>query len=115
MEATIRTVIYPVTDLARTKAVLGAVLGMQLVMEASYYVQFNVDRQEVGLDPNGASKGMTGPVPYWQVDDIHATVQRLLDAGATEREPVYDVGGGGRLVATLADADGNPIGLLQQN
>jgi predicted enzyme related to lactoylglutathione lyase len=115
MNATIRTVIYPVTDLAQAKAVFAAVLGTQPVMDESYYVQFNADRQEIGLDPNGASKGLTGPVPYWQVQDIHATVQRLLDAGATLQEPVHDVGGGGRLVATLSDGAGNPIGLLQQN
>lgn len=33
-------------------------------------------------------------------------------AGATVKEPVRDVGGG-RLVATVTDPDGNALGLLQ--
>ncbi len=33
-------------------------------------------------------------------------------AGATVREPAHDVGGG-RLVATVTDPDGNVLGLIQ--
>jgi predicted enzyme related to lactoylglutathione lyase len=35
-----------------------------------------------------------------------------LAAGATVHEPAHDVGGG-RLVATVSDPDGNVLGLLQ--
>lgn len=112
MVTSIRTVIYPVTDIDRAKAVFGAILGTAPVMDEPYYVQFDADGQEIGLDPNGAGKGLTGPVPYWHVTDINATVATLLDAGASEREAVHDVGGG-RLIATLADTDGNPVGLIQ--
>lgn len=112
MVTSIRTVIYPVTDIDRAKAVFAAILGTVPVMDEPYYVQFDADGQEIGLDPNGADKGLTGPVPYWHVTDINATVAALLDAGASEREAVHDVGGG-RLIATLADIDGNPVGLIQ--
>lgn len=112
MVAGIRTVIYPVTDIGRAKALFAAILGSAPVMDQPYYVQFNVDGQEIGLDPNGAGKDLTGPLPYWHVTDINATVKALLDAGATEKEAVHDVGGG-RLIATLADSDGNLIGLIQ--
>jgi predicted enzyme related to lactoylglutathione lyase len=113
--ATIQTVIYPVSDLTQAKAIFGALLGVSPVMDESYYVQFNVDGQEIGLDPNGAAKGLTGPLPYWRVDDIHAAVQQLVQAGATEREAVHDAGGGYRLIASVTDTDGNAIGLLQQS
>jgi predicted enzyme related to lactoylglutathione lyase len=112
MAASIRTVIYPVSDLDRTKAVFAAILGAEPVVDAPYYVQFDADGQEIGLDPHGAAKGMTGPVAYWHVSDIQATVARLIEAGAQEKEPVRDVGGG-RLIAVLIDPDGNPLGLLQ--
>ena len=46
------------------------------------------------------------------VDDIGSTVKALLDAGAELQEDVRDVGGG-KLVATVKDADGNAIGLMQ--
>ena len=55
---------------------------------------------------------MTGPVNYWEVTDINASIQELLHAGAQVQQDPRDVGGG-KLVATLKDADGNPIGLMQ--
>lgn len=113
MTSGLKTVIYPVKDLAQAKTLYGTLLGLEPVMDAPYYVQFNAADQEIGLDPNGHGKGMTGPVNYWQVDDIAATVDRMLAAGATERQAVTDLGG--RLIATVTDVDGNTIGLLQQS
>jgi predicted enzyme related to lactoylglutathione lyase len=55
---------------------------------------------------------MTGAVPYVPVDDLQAALARLRDAGAEERQPPTDVGGG-RLIALVADADGNVTGLMQ--
>jgi predicted enzyme related to lactoylglutathione lyase len=113
MTAGTRTVIYPVRDLARAKMLYTALLGVAPMMDAPYYVGYRVADQDIGLDPQGHDKGMTGPVAYWHVDDIHAAIQRLLDAGAQARQAVNDVGGG-KLVATVKDADGNEIGLIQE-
>jgi predicted enzyme related to lactoylglutathione lyase len=55
---------------------------------------------------------MTGPVGYCHVDDIKHTLKLLLDAGAEAEQPIRDVGGG-KLIASVKDADGNVIGLLQ--
>lgn len=107
----LKTVIYPVKDLAQAKAQYAALLGADPVMDEPYYVQFNVGGQEIGLDPNGHGKGMTGPVGYWHVEDITDTVAALVKAGATEQQPVTDLGG--RQIATVTDTDGNVIGLLQ--
>jgi len=65
-----------------------------------------------GVYPHGHAEGMTGPVNYWEVTDINASIQELLHAGAQVQQDPRDVGGG-KLVATLKDADGNPIGLMQ--
>ena len=81
-------------------------------MDQAYYVGFSVGDQEIGLDPNGHSKGMTGPIGYWHVDDIQKSLKRLLDAGAEAQQEVKDVGGG-KLIASVKDADGNVIGLIQ--
>ena len=112
MTAGVQTVIYPVKDLDRAKDLYGALLGVAPVMDQPYYVGYRVDGQDIGLDPNGHAKGMTGPVGYWQVDDIQATWQALLDGGAEVQDPVSDVGGG-KLVGSVKDADGNVIGLIQ--
>jgi predicted enzyme related to lactoylglutathione lyase len=112
MTSGLRTVIYPVKDLARAKKLYSRLLGVQPTTDEPYYVGFSVGGQDVGLDPNGHSQGLTGPVGYWHVDDINESLQLLLDAGAQPQKPLRDVGGG-KLTASVTDADGNIIGLIQ--
>lgn len=112
MNQGIRTFIYPVSDIGRAKALYGKLLGIEPVMDQPYYVGYRVGDQDIGLDPNGHKQGMTGPVGYWEVDDITETLQSLLDAGAQPLQEVKDVGGG-KLIASVKDVDGNIIGLTQ--
>lgn len=106
------TLLYPVSNLESAKALFTALLGTEPMADAPYYVGYQVAGQQIGLDPNGAARGMTGATPFWEVDDISATVAALTDAGATIVEPAHDVGGG-KLVAMLSDVDENMIGLSQ--
>jgi predicted enzyme related to lactoylglutathione lyase len=108
----IKTVLHPVSDLAKATAVYAALLGMAPQHEGSYYVGFDVAGQHIGLVPSGGPQSMTSPVAYWQVADIEAKLAEVTAAGATVKDPVRDVGGG-RLVATVTDPDGNVLGLLQ--
>jgi predicted enzyme related to lactoylglutathione lyase len=112
MASVISTVIYPVKDLDQAKALYGALLGVAPYADAPYYVGFRVGDQEVGLDPKGHHKGMSAPVAYVEVDDIQRRLDQLLDAGAETQQPVTDVGGG-KLIASVKDADGNVTGLAQ--
>src|SRR5215208_7894695 len=66
----VKTIMYPVRDLANAKTLYGKLVGVEPCMDEAYYVGFNVGGQDIGLDPHGHSKGMTGPVTYWHVDDI---------------------------------------------
>jgi predicted enzyme related to lactoylglutathione lyase len=111
MPSGMNTIVVPVRDLAAAKAVYGALLGAPYT-DQPYYVGFRVGAQELGLDPNGHAQGMTGPVAFWEVDDIEKSVAGLLEAGGTLAQAVRDVGGG-KLIATVTDADGNPVGLMQ--
>lgn len=106
------TIIYPVKDIDQAKTMYSSLFGVQPYLDAAYYVAFDVGGQDIGLDPNGHSQGMTGPVGYWHVDDINETLKALLDAGAMVQQEVTDVGGG-KLIATATDVDGNIIGLIQ--
>jgi predicted enzyme related to lactoylglutathione lyase len=108
----IKTVLHPVTDLQAAKALYSALLGMPPQHDAPYYVAFEVAGQHIGLVPGGAAQGMAAPVAYWHVPDIEAKLAEVTAAGATVKEPAHDVGGG-RLVATFTDPDGNVLGLLQ--
>lgn len=109
----IMIVLHPVTDLAAAKAVYSALLGEGPQHDADYYVGYEVGGQHIGLVPGGGPQGMTSPVAYWQVPDIEAKLAELAAAGATLKDAPRDVGGG-RLVATVADADGNVLGVVQE-
>ena len=108
----IKTVLHPVSDLSTAKAVYAALLGVPPQTDESYYVGFEAAGQQIGLVPGGGPHGMTSPVAYWHVPDIDAKLAEVTAAGATVKEPAHDVGGG-RLVATVTDPDGNVLGLLQ--
>ena len=68
----IKTVLHPVSDLARAKAIYTALVGAPPQYDDAYYVGYEAEGQHIGLVP-----------------------------------------GGGRLVATVTDPDGNVLGLLQ--
>ncbi len=108
----VQTLIYPVKDLAKARALYSRLLGAKPYADEPYYVGFRVGEQEIGLDPNGHSNGLTMPVGYYQVDDIQKSLQALQDAGADVHQAPKDVGGG-MLIAIARDADGNLIGLRQ--
>jgi hypothetical protein len=63
-----------VKDLAASMPLYAQLFGVAPIMDEPYYVRFNIDGQDVGLDPNGHSKGMTGPVGYWR--QTHCDGQR---------------------------------------
>jgi hypothetical protein len=44
---------------------------------------------------------MTGPLGYWHVDDIKASVERLLEAGAKAQQAIKDVGGGKKVPSSV--------------
>jgi predicted enzyme related to lactoylglutathione lyase len=108
----IKTVLYPVSDLATAKEVYGALLGVPPEADSSYYVGFEAEGQHIGLLPGGGPQGYTTPVALWHVPDIEAKLAEVTAAGATVKEPAHDVGGG-RLVASVTDPDGNVLGLIQ--
>ena len=108
----IKTVLHPVSDMTKAKAVYTALLGAPPQHDADYYVGYDAEGQHIGLVPGGKAQGMTGPVAYWHVPDIEAKLAEVTAAGAVVKEPAHDVGGG-RLVATVTDPDGNVLGLLQ--
>jgi predicted enzyme related to lactoylglutathione lyase len=97
----ITTIIYPVKDLDQAKALYSKLLGgARPYADSPYYVGWKLGDMDIGLDPNGHAAGLTGPVSYYQVDDINVSLQALLDAGA-------------HLLQAVKDANGNIIGLHQ--
>jgi predicted enzyme related to lactoylglutathione lyase len=108
----IKTVLHPVSDLEKAKPVYTALLGVAPMADAPYYVGYEAEGQQIGLVPGGGPQGMTSPVAFWHVADIEAKLAEVTAAGAALKESPRDVGGG-RLVATFTDPDGNVLGLVQ--
>jgi predicted enzyme related to lactoylglutathione lyase len=108
------TILFPVSDLAAAKPIYTKLLGVEPMADSAYYVGYQVGEQHIGLVPQAQDKGQSGSVPYWMVADINAALAELEALGAEIREPATEVGPG-RVVATVKDADGNVIGLMQDS
>ena len=106
MSAAIRSVVVPVSDVESAKAIYSALLGSPHT-DQPYYVGYNVDGFEIALNPGDPTGG---PVAYADVEDLDATRETLLAAGAVEQSAPRQVAPETR-ICVLADSDGNPIGL----
>lgn len=107
----LRSAIYPVADLDAAKRWYAELLGQAPYFDEPFYVGFAVGGFELGLLPGG-QPGTAGAQPLWGVADIEAAFARLLELGASEIEPVTEVGGGIK-VAAVRDPFGNRFGLIQ--
>ena len=109
----LRTVIYKVDDLDAAKAWYTEVLGFGPYFDQPFYVGFNVGGFELGLDPDmtGVEEG-SNVTAYWGVADADTEYARILVTGATEHEPVHDVGDGIK-VGSFKDPCGNIFGIIE--
>ena len=109
----LRTVVYHVDNLDEAKKWYTKAFGVEPYFDESFYVGFNIGGFELGLHPRmeGINKGNNVAV-YWGVKNIDSAYAHLLDMGATENEPIRDVGGDIK-VATVIDPFGNLVGIIE--
>ena len=107
----LRTVIYPVTDLAAGKAFYSQVLGAEPYFDQPFYVGYAVGGFELGLIPDG-TPGPDGASALWGTADAVAEMARLVNLGAAVHEPVKEVGDGIK-VGSVSDPFGNVFGLIE--
>jgi predicted enzyme related to lactoylglutathione lyase len=87
---------------------------------APAYLEFRIgdDQDELGIidrrfAPAAAATGPGGAVMHWHVDDLEATVRRLIELGAEEYQPITHHGeGGGFATASVIDPFGNVLGVM---
>ena len=110
----LRTVIYPVTDLAKAKEWLKRHFGLTPYFDEPFYVGYNVGGFELGLDPDTSRNkpGPGGSLAYWGVEDLRSELARLQRDGVRVIQDAQDVGGG-ILVSTIEDPFGNHVGLIE--
>ena len=53
MKHGVQTIIYPVKDLAKAKAIFSQLLGVEPYMDQPYYVGYAVEGQQIGLETAG--------------------------------------------------------------
>ncbi len=84
------------------------------------YVEFRIgdDADEIGIidrryAPPGAGGAPGGAIIHWHVDNLAETVERLLEMGATEYQPITEHGeGSGFTTASVVDPFGNLLGVM---
>lgn len=108
----LRTTVYIVSDLKAATKWYTDVLGVKPYFDTDFYVGFNIGGYELGLHP-GDENNVTGNNvhSYWGVDDVEATMERLVAAGAVESEKPTDVGEG-IILASVKDPWGNIFGFI---
>jgi predicted enzyme related to lactoylglutathione lyase len=109
MNKGIKTILYPVKDMTQGKTMFRKLLGVEPYADQPYYVGFKIDDQDIGLVPNSPEGAVAA---FFHVDDIKGSLQIILDAGGKTIQEVKGVGGG-RLIASAKDQNGNIIGLVQ--
>jgi predicted enzyme related to lactoylglutathione lyase len=90
----LRTVIYHVSDLQKAKDWYIKATGITPYFDEPFYVGFNIDGCEFGLDPSMENiKEGNRLEAYWAVDNVQQAADHFIQAGATLVQAVTNVGG----------------------
>ena len=109
----LRTTIYKVANIDEAKAWYSKVFQTTPYFDQPFYVGFNIAGYELGLQPEEqpTSEKPESVLTYWGVEDIQRVYNEFIEAGATENEEPYNVGGD-LMTATVKDLWGNLIGFI---
>ena len=108
----LRTVVYPVADLAAARDWYAKAFETPAYFDQPFYVGFEIGGFELGLIPaEKFTAAKAGSMVYWGVDDIEAETDRLAALGATVHGAIEEVGEGIKTVE-LADPFGNLLCLI---
>jgi predicted enzyme related to lactoylglutathione lyase len=117
------TVSFWADDVAAARQWYSALLGIDPYFERPdsehpSYVEFRLGdyQHELGIidrsyAPKGAAAGPGGAVIFWHVDDVTATLEKLMAMGAKEYEPLTNREAG-FITASVVDPFGNILGLM---
>lgn len=114
------TVNYFADDLEAAKDWYSELLGVQpyFAVPGGYY-EFRIGdyQAELGIIAGKFAPSHPdvpgGQIVNWHVDDVAATVERLLGMGATVHEPIIERGAGTSFVtASVVDPFGNVLGIM---
>jgi len=95
-----RTVLYPVSDLATAKQVFSTLFGVAPTVDGPYYVGFSVAGQDAGLDSGGHARhdGRARLPARYRLSTRASTRWSPRGPSSSKPSPTY---AGGKLIATL--------------
>lgn len=105
----LRTVIYPVTDLAAATQWWTALLGITPYFEEPFYVGFAVAGYELGLLPD--ARPADGALTYWGVDSVADAMAEAMAVGAVEHSAATEVGDG-IVTGSVLNSSGSIVGFI---
>jgi len=114
----ISTVTVYADDVAAAEEWYRQVFGIEAYFaRPPHYVEFRVGdyQHEFGIIDRRFAPSHPetpgGAIVYWHVDDIRAALERLVELGASEHEPVTERGPG-FVTASVVDPFGNVLGVM---
>lgn len=114
---------FYVDDVAAARDWYAEVLGIDAYYEREFdgkpaYIEFRIGdyQHELGFvdarfAPPGQDRRPAGGILHWHVDDVEASLQRLLSLGAKEYVPITEHGPG-FVTASVIDPFGNILGIM---
>jgi predicted enzyme related to lactoylglutathione lyase len=115
------TISFYAADHAAANKWYTELLGIEPYFNVQGYTEFRIGdyEHELGIidsayAPKGATNHPAGAITYWHVDDLSATLDRIIALGATLYQPITDhSGGNGKFVtASVVDPFGNILGIM---
>ncbi len=112
------TVSFYASDVDAAKKWYSELFGIDPYFERPGYAEFRLGdyQHELGIidsryAPKGEINSPGGAIVYWHVDDVKATVEKLISLGAKEYEGIKDRSGG-FVTASVIDPFGNILGIM---
>jgi predicted enzyme related to lactoylglutathione lyase len=109
----LRAAIYYVNDLDRARDWYNQALSTTPYLNKPYYVGYDIDGFELGLEPGESHKG-DNVIAYWAVASVEAELKRLLALGAKEHKGVHVVNRDVK-IASVVDPFGNILGIIENH
>src|SRR5690349_8561054 len=115
------TISFYAADLGAAKKWYSELTSSEPYFDVPGYIEFRLGdfQHELGIidskfAPKDATTSPAGAIVYWHVDDVTATLNKLMSMGATLYQPVTDRSGGkGHFVtASAVDPFGNILGIM---
>lgn len=111
MLQTVKRTTYHVENTAVAKEWYQTLLNREPVFESPFVTMFQLGESSLTLMQGEPCQldGYTGPLTYWGVDSVAATLDTLIELGATEHHPIKSVMG--TESASVIDPFGNTLGI----